>query len=104
VTAPAQEPVREARDWEQVVPGSAAKLMEQYFVQLKHRRRVETARVALDAFGPVLGFLVVVVSLFVGVWLIDRGHSLAGAVLATIDLVGFFVVLILFFLRRASTS
>jgi hypothetical protein len=103
VTAPAQEPVQEAKDWEQVVPGSAEKLMEQYFVQLKHRRRVETARVVLDAFGPVLGFLVVLVSLFIGVWLIDRGHSLAGAVLATIDLVGFFMVLILFF-RRASTS
>jgi len=76
--------------------------MDQYFVQLKHRRRVETARVVLDAFGPVLGLVVVVVSLFIGVWLINRGHSLAGALLATIDLVGFFVVLI-GLLRRMSS-
>ena len=102
MTAPPQEPVRDARDWEQVVPGSAAKLIEHYFVQLKHRRRVETSRVALEAFGPILGFLVVLAALFIGVWLINRGHSVAGGLIATVDLLGFFAVLILLLLRRAS--
>jgi hypothetical protein len=98
VTAPAPEPVRQAEDWERVVTGSAARLLDSYFVQLKHRRRVETTQVVLEAFGPFLGFVVVLVALFIAVWLIDRGHSLAGAVLGTVDLVGFFAVVVLLLL------
>jgi hypothetical protein len=105
VTAPAREPVQDAKDWERVVTGSAAKLLDSYFVQLKHRRRVETVRIVLEAFGPVLGFAVVLTSLFIAVWLIDRGHSLAGAVIGTVDLIGFFTVLIgLLRGRRDETS
>jgi hypothetical protein len=99
VTTPTQGPVQDAREWNEIVPDSAKRLLEQHFVQLRHHRRVQT----LEAFVPVLGFLVVVAALFVGVWLIDRGHNLAGAVLATLDLVGFFAVVILF-LRRASAN
>lgn len=70
--------------------------------QLTHIRRVETAQIALQFFGPILGSVVVLVSLFVGVWLISNGHTSQGALIATIDLVGFFLALI--FLLRGRPS
>jgi hypothetical protein len=57
---------------------------------------------ALQFFGPILGAVVVLVSLFVGVWLIYNGHSAQGALIATIDLVGFFLALIFLLQGRSS--
>jgi ABC-type bacteriocin/lantibiotic exporter with double-glycine peptidase domain len=93
VTAPAREPIQDARDWERLVPGSAAQLRAEHSAQLKHNQRVETAQVVFQYFGPILGAVVVLVSLFTGVWLINNSHTTEGALIATIDLVGFFVVL-----------
>jgi hypothetical protein len=93
VTAPARDAFQEAKDWERLVPGSAAQLRAEYSAGLKHKQRVETAEVVFQYFGPVLGAVVVLVSLFTGVWLINNSHSTEGALIATIDLVGFFVVL-----------
>jgi ABC-type bacteriocin/lantibiotic exporter with double-glycine peptidase domain len=99
VTAPAREPIQDAKEWEQLVPKSAEKIFLQQSATLTHRHRVETAQVALQFFGPFLGAVVVLVSLFAGVWLILKGHSTEGALIATIDLVGFFLALL--FLPRA---
>lgn len=93
MTAPAREPIQEAKEWERLVAGSAAKLREELSATLKHKQRVETAEIVLQYFGPVLGAVVVLVSLFSGVWLITHGHSTEGALIATVDLLGFFVVL-----------
>jgi ABC-type bacteriocin/lantibiotic exporter with double-glycine peptidase domain len=101
VTAPTQG-VKEAREWEALVPGSAAKVYAERSAQLTHRRRVETANATLQFFGPVLGAVVVLVSLLMGVWLIYHGHSTAGAFIATIDLVGFFLVLLFLLQGRSS--
>jgi ABC-type bacteriocin/lantibiotic exporter with double-glycine peptidase domain len=102
VTAPARGPVQDAKEWERLVPGSAAKIWAEQSAQLTHIRRVETAQIALQFFGPILGAVVVLVSLFVGVWLIFKGHTSPGALIATIDLVGFFLALI--FLLRGRPS
>jgi len=102
VTAPTRGPVQDAKEWERLVPGSAAKIWAEQSAQLTHIRRVETAQIALQFFGPILGAVVVLVSLFVGVWLIYNGHSSQGALIATIDLVGFFLALI--FLLRGRPS
>ena len=71
---------------------------------LTHIRRVETAQIALQFFGPILGSVVVLVSLFVGVWLISNGHTSQGALIATIDLVGFFLALVFLIRGRPSDS
>jgi hypothetical protein len=100
---PIPDPVSEAENWERVVTGSAPRLLDEYFAQLRHRRRVENAQLALETFSPVLGALVVLASLFAAIWLIDQGHSVAGGLLGSIDLVGFFVALILLLqLNRAT--
>lgn len=102
MTAPTRGPVQDAKEWERLVPGSAAKMWAEQSAQLTHIRRVETAQIALQFFGPILGSVVVLVSLFVGVWLISNGHTSQGALIATIDLVGFFLALI--FLLRGRPS
>ena len=98
MTAPTRGPTQDAREWERLVPGSAAKIWAEQSAQLTHIRRVETAQMALQFFGPILGAVVVLVSLFVGVWLIYHGHASQGALIAMIDLVGFYVTLI-FYMR-----
>jgi hypothetical protein len=103
VTAPAREPIQEAKEWERVVPGSAAKLRAELSATLKHKQRVETAEVVFQYFGPVLGAVVVLVSLFTGVWLITNGHSTEGALIATVDLLGFFVVLTALLIGRRNS-
>ena len=102
MTAPAREPIKEAKEWEQLVPGSAAKMWAEQSANLTHRRRVETAQIVLQFFGPVLGAAVVLVTLFTGVWLVYYGHSTEGALIATIDLVGFFLALLLLLRGRSS--
>jgi len=104
VTAPARGPVQDAKEWERLVPGSAAKMWAEQSAHLTHIRRVETAQIALQFFGPILGSVVVLVSLFVGVWLISNGHTSQGALIATIDLVGFFLALVFLIRGRPSDS
>jgi hypothetical protein len=94
VTASGQENVqgfKEAQAWERVVSGSAEKLRDSYFAQLKHRRRIETAQVVIDFLTAGLGLVVVLTSLFTAAWLILRGHSVEGTILGIVDLVGFFL-------------
>jgi hypothetical protein len=91
VTVTGQEPpspqaAHDAQAWQAVVPGSAAQILDQYIRQLKHRRRIETANVVLALLGPVLGFVVVLAFLFTAAWLIDRGHSVEGTLLGTVDI------------------
>jgi hypothetical protein len=64
----------------------------------QRRRWVETGDMAVRFFAPILGAGVVLVFLFVGVWLIYHGHASQGALIAMIDLVGFYVTLI-FYMR-----
>lgn len=91
---PSQAGAQAAAKWQEVVPGSAPRLLDAYFVQLKHRRRIETANVVLAFFGPILGFVVVLAFLFTAAWLIDRGHSVEGTLLGTVDLVGLATVFV----------
>jgi hypothetical protein len=102
VTAPLRGPAEDAKEWEQLVTGAAAQIWADQRAQLRHHRRVETADMALRFFGPILGAGVVLVSLFVGVWLISNGHASQGALIAIIDLIGFFVTLIFYVLRAGA--
>ena len=102
MTTPTREGFEVARDWNGLVPGSAAEMRAQYSAQLKHKHRIETAQMVLQYFGPLLGAGVIITALSLGVWLINNGHTTDGGLIATIDLVGFFVVLLAYLIVRRS--
>lgn len=75
------------KEWENLVPGSAGRLFDEYLLQLRHRRRLDISDVILSFFGPSLGFLVVLAFLGVAAWLINRGFGFEGTVLGSVDIV-----------------
>ena len=75
-----------AKAWNDVVDGGADKIFDQYVSQLRHRRRIESATIALAFFGPMLGFAVVISFLGTAAWLINRGYGVEGTFLGTVDI------------------
>jgi hypothetical protein len=86
---------REVEKWNAVLAGSGDKLFTEYVCQLRHQRRLETAKVALAFYGPLLGFLVVIGFLVTAGWLIHSGHAVAGTFLGVIDIVSLAGVFVL---------
>lgn len=76
----------EVKAWDEVAPGGAKILFEEYVRQLHHRRRMETASTVLAFLGPALGFVVVLAFLGTAAWLIDRGFGIEGTFLGTVDI------------------
>jgi hypothetical protein len=77
---------QDAKAWDDVVAGGAEKIFDQYVRQLRHRRRIESATLALAFFGPILGFVVVISFLGTAAWLINRGYGIEGTFLGTVDI------------------
>lgn len=82
---PPQAP-EDMKAWENLVPGSANKLFEEYICQLQHRRKVNTVDMIFAFYGPALGFIIVLVFLSAAVWLINKGFSVEGTVLGSVDI------------------
>jgi uncharacterized membrane protein len=91
-TVPTPEDVKA---WNEVVPGGAQRLFDEYIRQLHHRQRMETANMTLAFFGPVLGFVVVLAFLGTAAWLIYKGFSVEGTVLGTVDITSLAAVFVL---------
>lgn len=77
-------------EYERVLPGSAERIFGAFEQQGDHRRKLETSVVVGGGrrswTGQLLGFVVVIAFLIVSAWLIDRGHSVAGTIIGTVDL------------------
>ena len=78
------------KQYDEIVPGSAKRMMDQAEKQTAHRQRQETK--ALDSniknsnWGTRFGFVLGIVALIGGLILIDRGHDNAGlGVIALVD-------------------
>jgi hypothetical protein len=80
--------------WEDLVPGSASRLFDEYILQLRHRRRIDSSDAVLAFFGPVLGFLVVLAFLGTAAWLIHTGFRIEGTVLGSVDIVSLAAVFV----------
>lgn len=78
----------EVKKWDELSPGASEQLFQEYLRQLRHQRRMQTARMALAFFGPFLGFLISLSFLGIAAWLIHNGHGLEGTALGVIDIVG----------------
>lgn len=86
---------QQVKKWDTAVEGGAELVFTEYLRQLRHRRRIETAKVALAFFGPVLGFLVVLAFLGTAGWLINGKHEIAGTFLGVVDIVSLAGVFVL---------
>ncbi len=80
------------RGMEEVVPGSAAKIINMAVDQSNHRRNLETTVVnslsKQSGRGQWLGFIIAIIGLGISGFLIYTGHDTAGSVIGVADLGG----------------
>lgn len=66
--------------------GSASELIEEWRMNLAHRRRVENRLSYLTYYGAALGFLIGLAFVGATVYLVTSGHPVSGTILGTVDL------------------
>lgn len=90
--------------YEDVAPGSAAKVMEVYMTESSHRRELELRRARAiqrrDYFGLTMVTVIALGVFGVSAWLINGAHTVPGTIFGVLGIVGAFLMLIL---RRART-
>lgn len=89
---------REFAKYEEVVPGSADRILRMAEEQSKHRREIEKqvvrASIKNSQRGQLIGFVITMIVLGISVWLLATGRELAGFGTILLDLatlVGVFV-------------
>lgn len=82
---------KEIKALEAVVPGISA----EFLALVRHKRRVEDAKLVLAFIGPVFGLIVVLSCLAVSGWLINGGHGTEGTLLGVVDIVSLAGVFVL---------
>lgn len=87
------------RSFEEVVPGSAERILAMAEKQMEHRILVERKIISGDYIqsylGIAAGFLLSVMIILGGIYLIIQGHDWAGGILIGLDLVGLATVFVL---------
>ena len=90
--------------YEEVLPGSADRILRMLEQHAQHRMTMEQALVAgasrTELLGQLFGSVIVVLVLTVATWLISQGHELPGTLIALADL----GVLIGVYVRRDGTG
>lgn len=91
--------------FETIVPGSAQLIIQTFAAQTAHRQELERSVVLggrRDAtIGMVFAFIIAMTGLLLSAWLINDGHTIAGAIFGTADLLG---LVSLFIFGRSSQS
>ena len=93
------------REYEDILPGSADRLMTAAEEQSRHRQQLEKTVIGGDNrrayIGQGMAFVVAVLFLVAAWHLISHGHPTAGTILGTVDIVGLVSVFILGQTRQA---
>ena len=80
------------RSFEEVIPGSAERILAMAEQQMDHRilmeRKIVSGDYTQSYLGIAAGFLLSVTVILGGIYLITQGHDWAGGILIGIDLVG----------------
>lgn len=78
------------RQFDTIVPGSAEKIIKRFVEQGEHRQHLERTviegDVVLARWGLFCGFVIAVLGLGSGVFLIMQGHELGGGILSSVTL------------------
>jgi uncharacterized membrane protein len=69
----------QAKQWEELLPGTFARLMAEIEREEKHRRRVESAELCSRIFGQVCAFGALIVLVFLAGYFVDHGAATQGA-------------------------
>jgi len=84
--------------YDEVVPGAARRIMEAADEQRKHRiaieKQVVSSQMKESNRGQIMGFIIALIGLSLGSFLVYSGHDVAGASIAGITLVGLVTVFI----------
>jgi uncharacterized membrane protein len=87
------------RGLEEIVPGSAAKVIQMAVDQGKHRQEMEKyvlrSQTRQSGTGQWLGFTIAMFGIIASVYLIATGHDAAGSVLGGIDLISLVSIFVL---------
>lgn len=71
----------EARQWEEVCPGTFDRIMTEIQQEEKHRRRMEWAYLCQRTFGQVCALGTVIALAFLASYFVDHGAATQGAAL-----------------------
>ena len=80
--------------YERVAPGAAERILAVFERQVKHRLSMEARDSKRRDWGLALAFIVVILLVATGAWLVFLGHDWAGAAVIAIDVVGLAAVFI----------
>lgn len=72
-------PVDQARLWEKVAPGTAAKILDQTDRQVRHARRLAWANIALSMFTVTSALATVVLFVWLAKYYVDHHAATQGA-------------------------
>ena len=85
--------------YESIVPGSAERILKSSEIQSEHRQYLEKkvieSQVGQSKSGQILGFIIAILFLLAGGYLILKGHDIAGTVLSSLDIVGLVSVFVI---------
>lgn len=80
------------REYDEIVPGTAARIVAMAEAQSRHRidleKRVVHSDIRKSYYGLVFAFVICIAFLACGTFLVLNGHDVAGATIATSSLVG----------------
>ncbi|MER5794454.1 DUF2335 domain-containing protein [Streptomyces sp. NPDC001980] len=71
--------VEQAERWEQIIPGSAERMLAQVEREFDHRRRVEVLSLVFYAVSVTVGAFIGVGCLWLAKYFLDHGQAAAGA-------------------------
>lgn len=87
------------REYNEIIPDGAERITTVFENQSNHRMSLETKVVGRQTFqsllGQIFGFLIALICLLIGVYLIEKGHEAAGITLFAIDIVGLAAVFVI---------
>lgn len=71
--------VEQAERWEQIIPGSAARMLAQVEREFDHRRRLDLLHLIFHGLSVTFGALIGVACLWLAKYFLDHGQAAAGA-------------------------
>lgn len=84
--------------YEEVLPGSAERILNMAEREQQHRHDIIERTVRLEGrlgpMGMIFAFIIAITFFVVAAWLIDDGHGTEGTILATVDLLALVTVFV----------
>jgi len=84
----------QAKQWEQVAPGTFTRIMTEVERAERHQRHLEWAELASRFFGQVCGLITVIVLAVLARYFVDHGAATAGAGIVTAGAVSIVAVFV----------